>query len=195
MKFIDKNTLKLDKILNELDKFVLRFIKVLGKHCNYVIVSGYVSILLGRARATEDVDIFIEKLSKEEFLKLYNDLKKDYWCLNAEKSDAVYSYLSDGWAVRFAEKKQTIPNFEIKFAIENSAVIAIKNPLVVILAEGKLKLSSLEQQIAYKRYCLKSDKDIEDAAHLEKVFKDKINKEEIEKYKALMKHETEAWKK
>ncbi|MBI2141461.1 hypothetical protein HYU16_03480, partial [Candidatus Woesearchaeota archaeon] len=55
MEFVDDKTIKLDKVLNELDKFVLKFIKILEKHADYVIVSGYVSILFGRSRSTEDI--------------------------------------------------------------------------------------------------------------------------------------------
>jgi len=53
MKFIDKNTIKLDKEINELDKFVFHFIKILRKYADYVIVGGYVPILLGRAKTTD----------------------------------------------------------------------------------------------------------------------------------------------
>ena len=76
MKFINKNTIKLDKEVNELDKFVIRFVKILEKHVNYVIVRGYISILFGRTRTTEDVDIFIEELSNEKFTALYGDFKE-----------------------------------------------------------------------------------------------------------------------
>ena len=62
IKFI-KNTIKLDKIINELDKFVFKFIKILKKHTDYVIVSGYVAILLGRSRTTEDIDVFIKEIN------------------------------------------------------------------------------------------------------------------------------------
>ena len=65
MKFINKNTIKLYKEINELDKFVLKFVEVLQKHTLYVIVSGYVAILLGRNRATDDIDIFVPKTGKE----------------------------------------------------------------------------------------------------------------------------------
>ena len=84
MEFRNKNTIKLNKIINELDKFVLDFTRILEKYANYVIISGYISILFGRARSTEDIDVFIEKIDKEKFYLLYSDLKKnDYWCLNA----------------------------------------------------------------------------------------------------------------
>ena len=190
MKFINKNTIKLDKEINELDKFVIRFIKILEKHAEYVIVSGYVSILFGRTRTTEDVDIFIEELSKEKFTALYGDLKKrGYWCLNAENINEVYSYLKDGFAVRFALKNKTIPNFEIKFAKDISKKSALKDIITVKTSLGIIKISSLERQIAYKRYYLTSDKDLEDAAHIETLFKENIDKEKIEQYKEYIQDE------
>ena len=54
MEILNKKTIKLDKELNLLDKFVLEFVRILEKHVNYVIVSGYVAILFGRARSTEE---------------------------------------------------------------------------------------------------------------------------------------------
>jgi predicted nucleotidyltransferase len=52
----------LDKELNVLDRFVLDFASMLdAAKIRYVVISGYVSILLGRTRTTEDVDVFIEK--------------------------------------------------------------------------------------------------------------------------------------
>ena len=43
------------KIMTALDEFVLDFLKILEKYTDYVIVSGYVVVLFGRARGTEDV--------------------------------------------------------------------------------------------------------------------------------------------
>ena len=190
MKFIDKKTIKLDKVLNELDKFVLNFIKILEKHTPYVIVSGYVAILLGRSRATEDVDIFIKELDKQKVDSLYNDLKRNgYWCLNSEDIDELFNYLKDGLAVRFALENQTIPNFEVKFAKKLRDKEAFNDALTIITNLGKIKISSVERQIAFKRYFLKSDKDLEDARHIEKVFKDYIADRRINEYKKLIENE------
>ncbi len=71
MEFVDKKTIKLDKEINELDKFVFKFIKILNKYTDYVIISGYVSILLGRSRSTEDVDVFIKPIEKIMFPAFY----------------------------------------------------------------------------------------------------------------------------
>jgi len=57
-----------DKQLNKLDKFVIEFISILNEFdIKYVIISGYVSILFGRNRASEDIDIFVEKLNFTKF--------------------------------------------------------------------------------------------------------------------------------
>ena len=71
MEFIDTHTIKLNKVLNELDVFVLEFTRLLERHTPCVIVSGYISILFGRARATEDINLFIQPLSRETFLAFY----------------------------------------------------------------------------------------------------------------------------
>ena len=190
MEFRDKNTIKLNKIINELDKFVLDFIRIIEKYANYVIISGYISILFGRARSTEDIDVFIEKIDKEKFYLLYSDLKKnDYWCLNAESPDDVYEYLKEGLAVRFAKKSETIPNIEVKFINKKLDADLIKESVTVITKEGSLKISSIERQIAFKKYYLKSDKDIEDAKHLEEIFKNKIDLNKIKKYKKMIENE------
>lgn len=190
MEFINKKIIKLDKIMNELDKFVFKFIKILEKHVDYVIVSGYVSILFGRARATEDIDIFIKKVNKKRFGVLYKDLiRRGYWCLNTDDANKIYGYLNDGLAVRLAVKNETIPNFEIKFAKKRLAREALMDSLIVIIKNGKIKISSIERQIAFKRYYLKSDKDLEDALHLEELFKEYIDTKQIERYKRIIKND------
>ena len=193
MKFLDKKTIKIDKELNELDNFVINFIKIFEKHADYVIISGYVSILLGRARGTEDVDVFIRELNKNNFIMLYNDLKiKGYWCLNAENEDEVYDYLNNNLAVRFALKNEVIPNFEVKFARNRLSLDSFNDRITVLINNNKLKISSLERQIAFKRYYLKSDKDLEDAKHIEELFKDKIDYKKINIYKKLIKEHEKA---
>ena len=40
----------LNRELSNLDDFALNFTRIVKKHARYVIISGYVSILLGRTR-------------------------------------------------------------------------------------------------------------------------------------------------
>jgi len=190
MKFIDKKTIQIDKDINELDRLVIKFIRILEKHTIYVIVSGYVAILLGRSRTTEDVDIFIQELSKENFRKLYTDLQNSgFWCLNGENVAELYEYLIEGLAVRFALENQTIPNFEVKFARKLLDKESFNDTLTAITKIGKIRISSLERQIAFKRYFLKSDKDIEDASHIEKLFKKNIDNRRVYEYKKMIENE------
>jgi len=197
---MEYNSLKKEIIssrkLSLLDKFVVDFIRVLRKHIDYVIISGYVSILLGRTRVTEDIDIFIKRINKEQFSKLYEELKeKGFWCLNAEKTDEIYSFLEDGLAVRFAKQNNSIPNIEMKFPKDALDEDAFNDSINVVLSEDTLKISSFERHIAFKRYFLSSDKDIEDALHIEELFKEYIDTEKIKNIKKLIENRKNGAKK
>jgi len=182
-----KKEIRINKVLNELDKFVIEFLGILERYVDYVIISGYVSILLGRSRATEDVDIYIKPISFEKLFNLYQELKKNgLWCLNAEEPKEIFSYLKDGLAIRFSKEGQPIPNFEIKFPKRDVDKETFNDFITVIFPQAKIKISSLERQIAFKRYYLKSDKDIEDALHIEELFKDKIDYDKVNKLKRII---------
>ena len=172
MEFIGKNKIKLDRLFGELDNFVFGFIRILEKYTDYVIVSGYVAILFGRSRATEDVDIFIREIYKNKMSELYRDLSVDgFWCLNADNLDEIYILLKEGNGIRFAENGSSIPNIEIKFALKKLHKISFDNMVEVLTKNGGIWISSIEQQIAFKKFFLGSGKDMEDARHLEKTFK------------------------
>jgi len=169
------------KVLNELDKLVLEFIGVVEKRVRYMIVSGYVAILLGRSRATEDVDILIERLDKNVFERIFSVLKEaGFYCLNCEAAMSAFKYLSQGEAIRFAKKRMVIPNFEVKFMKNSVEEECFKQCLKVEMGKKVLQVSNLELQIVFKEKILKSEKDIEDARHLRMVFDEKLNKEKIE---------------
>ena len=82
-----KKEIILNRELSKLDNFVIEFINILKKYSDYVIISGYISILLGRSRATENVDLFIKEMTFQTFVTFYEDLKKNgFWCLNADEA-------------------------------------------------------------------------------------------------------------
>jgi predicted nucleotidyltransferase len=179
-----KREIKSNKVLNELDKFVLSFIKILEKHIDYVIISGYVSLLLGRTRTTEDVDIFIKEIPLEKFLEFYKELRKEgFWCINAERGEEIYSYLREKLGVRFSRENQPVPNFEVKFPKREIDKEIFQDFLTVKLQKGELKISSLERHIAFKRYYLGTEKDKEDAEHIEETFKGLIDYGKVNKFK------------
>ena len=184
MEFVNKNTIKLDKEINELDKFVLNFVKILQKHTDYVIVSGYVAILLGRDRATDDIDIFIPKISKEKLALLYEDLLKNgYWCLNSSELDDMYDLLMSKHSIRFALEPSVSPNVEIKFSKDIYDDVSLREPLLVKINDFELRISYIELQIAFKEEVLKSNKDLEDARHLRLVARGYLNENLINEYK------------
>ena len=187
MKFINNKTIEIDRELSDLDRFILDFIKVLNKHVKYVIVSGYVAILLGRGRASEDVDIIISKIDFSTFKLLYSELRENkFYCLNAEEEKTVYSYLEDNLAVRFAKMRSVIPNVEMKCVKDKVDRIAIENAINVKLSEGVLKISNLELQIAFKEEVLRSPRDLEDAEYIRDVAKGYLDEKLIQSYKEML---------
>ena len=186
MEFIDEKTIKIDRDLSELDKLVLSFISILQKYTSYVLVSGYVAIVLGRTRTTEDVDFFIERLDKETFSKFYSELKKGgFWSVNVDSEDELFSILNDGLSIRFALDGQVVPNMEVKFVKDALDRFTIDNKIRLITNGGEMLISKIELQIAYKKFVLKSQKDMEDARHLQGLFE--IKDETLNNYKKLIK--------
>ncbi|MBI2151919.1 hypothetical protein HYU21_04295 [Candidatus Woesearchaeota archaeon] len=186
MNFKENGIIELERELSELDQFVLDFVKVLEKHASYVIVSGYVAILFGRTRTTEDVDMFIEILDLEKAKLLYEDLlRSGFWALNVNSEVDFFSALSENIAVRFARNGVVIPNMEVKFVKDYLDKITLENKVKVFTRGGIICISELALQIAYKRFVLKSEKDIEDAQHLQEWFN--ISDENVNKYRHILK--------
>lgn len=172
----NKSSIEFEKELNDLDEFVIDFIEILNElNINYVIVSGYVSILFGRSRSSEDVDMFIEKIDLNTFKILWEKLYNGFECVNTENPVSAYhEYLNVNERIRFSRKNKFVPNMEIKFPKLTIDEWALKNRKEVILNGKTLYISPIELQIAYK-LSLGSEKDIEDARHLYKLFKDKLD--------------------
>ena len=184
---VSKGRITLDRELSELDRFVVEFTNLLEQSgIKYVIVSGYVSILFGRARSTEDIDILIEKIEFDRFSAFLEAIKDKYWCLNTDDPKEIYSLMENANA-RFSRIGQVIPNIELKFPSNMIEKTALKNKVKVVLRKRSIFISPLELQIAYKEEALKSKKDLEDALHLREVFKDAIDEKRIEKYKEIIK--------
>jgi len=178
----DGKTITSDKVINELDKFVIDFINILEQHTDYVIVSGYVSIILGRSRGTEDVDLLVKPIELEQFKELWEHLDKEgFECVNTSDIEDAFKQW-DEYAIRFARKNKAVPNMEFKKMKKDIDNYSSDNKIQIKLNEKTLFLSPLEMQIAYKLLLSteEGDKDIEDARHIYKLFKDSINKEELQ---------------
>ena len=167
------------KYLTLLDQFVLEFIRILEPVTPYVIVSGYVAILFGRSRGTEDVDILIPHLEKKSFEELHEALTNGgYEFLNAEDTDGLYDMLSSRMGIRIAKNDQFIPNIELKFLKDEVDRCVIRDRVVVNLPDANVYISPIDIQIAYKLY-LGSEKDIEDALYLWEIFKEDLKEDNL----------------
>ena len=164
-----------EKYLTLLDRFVLDFIRILEPVTPYVIVSGYVAILFGRSRGTEDVDILIPILGKEAFTEMHDALREDgFEFLNAEDADGLHDMLTKKIGIRIARKEQFIPNIELKFLKDEVDRMVLRDRVEVDLSDANVFISPIEIQIAYKIY-LGSQKDIEDALYLWEIFKEELD--------------------
>ncbi|MDE1767017.1 MAG: hypothetical protein KGI27_12220 [Thaumarchaeota archaeon] len=179
MKFeISARQIRLDKELNDLDYIVIDFTKTLNtKRVDYALVSGYVSILFGRSRSSEDIDLIAKKISMKKFFILWEELSNDFKCITTGNAKNAYdNYLVKHHAVRFSRKGTFIPNMELKFPkmdLDNWAIENAKN--VILNGNDAIKISPIELQIPYKLF-LGSEKDIEDAKYLYKLFDGKLDK-------------------
>jgi len=173
--------------MSELDKFAFSFSRVVQRHTRYVIVSGYVSILLGRARVSEDIDMLLPVMDEKEWEDLYSDLLEEgYYCLNAGDARNFYAYLKDGIAVRFAPKDSVIPNMEILFAADKVQKLALATGIPAAVGKNSVIVSDLELQIAYKERVLRSPKDLEDARHIRLVMGKSLNTQKLREYERVM---------
>lgn len=174
---------------NILDEFCTKFCETVERTCNYVVVSGFVAISTGRTRGTEDIDMIIEPISKDRFIKLHQDLiNNGFECMQTEDADSIYTdYLSKRLSVRYTYANQPLPEMEVKMSKDKLDEYQIKHKQKIPLTGLDIWFNSIECNIAFKEEFLKSDKDLEDAKHLRIVFSDTINEEEIRKIKELIK--------
>ena len=171
------------KVITDLDLFVLEFISILKKHVKYVIISGYLPIFFGRTRGTEDVDVFIKNIDKNSFSVFYHEMiEKEWYFLNPEDETGLFEMLNEKLSIRAAKKDTLFPNIELKYTKDEIDNYTMNNRInIIINKKYDFYFSPIEIEIPYKLY-LGSEKDIEDAMYLWELFKDKIDKELINKF-------------
>ncbi|MBI5391286.1 hypothetical protein HZB02_07405 [Candidatus Woesearchaeota archaeon] len=186
MKFTQEGII-LQRELSDLDLFTLEFVRVLRKFTPYVVVSGYVAILLGRARASEDVDVIIPPIEKPVFTRFLEELTHaGFDCMNTGNLDEMFSYLHEKISLRFVRTGMVIPNIEMKFSKNKADEISLKQAIIVNMNNEELRISPLEMQIAFKEVVLGSPKDMEDARHLRNIAKGHLEESKIENYMVML---------
>jgi len=183
------NKLTINKSITKLDQFALDVIGIIKKYTKYVIISGYVSIFFGRARATEDIDMFISEFPYEQFTKMYDEfVEKGFEFTIDNPNDLYFEYLLNKTPINIWRKGFPLLRIKIKLSRKPSQNQVLLNPIRIQLNEKEILFADIESQIAYKRYIAKSEKDLEDARHLEIVFED-IDKEKIKYFKRIFEKE------
>lgn len=187
---------QIERPTNDLDGFVNEFIRLFeSQNIPYVLVSGYVAILFGRSRNSEDVDVFIDRLPFEKFESFWNAALKEFECVNAANAKEAYeNYLSDGLAIRFSRKDNVIPNMEVRFPKAELDDWTLDHPVKAVLNGRPYATSPLELQIPFKLY-LGSEKDLEDAKHLWLVSKEHLDKTLLTEFLSHLdkKHLAKTW--
>lgn len=171
-----------------LDKFCTYFCKIVEKYTKYIVVSGFVAISSGRVRGTEDIDMIIERMSKEDFIKLHKELiKNKFVCMQSDDSEEIYDeYLDNYLNIRYTYKNQLVPQMEVKFVKDELDKYQIKTRVKLPLTGLDIWFSSVNMNIAFKEEYLKSDKDLEDARYLRIIYADKVDEKEISKIKIML---------
>lgn len=176
------DTLVIEKALNDLDRLVLDVTEVLSTcGIQYATISGYVAVLLGRSRATEDIDVIVSRFDAETADELASRLQDaGFWGPNTPL-DSMHATLSDELPVRIARDGEIVPNVEIKFPTDEYDRTSLEETITVQFDDRSLIVGSLELQIAYKLR-LGTEKDFEDALYLYETTEGNLNTEQLKGY-------------
>ncbi len=181
MEFTDDGVV-VDKPTNGLDRLVLDVTAVLDDlGVRYAVVSGYVVVLLGRARATEDIDVIVERFDETVADELATALQEAGYWGPSMPLDELYPTLADDLPIRIAEADHRVPNVELKFASDEYDRASLENTATVHLPDGSIRVGAFELQIAYK-LGMGAQKDFEDALYLYETLEGTLNTSELEAY-------------
>ena len=167
---------------NELDLLATRFSEILSTvGISHVFISGYVAILTGRARGTEDIDVLIERVTDRKIEQLVSKLKNGGLWGPAMPLDSMSELLEDN--IWIAPEGEMIPHIELKFATDEYDRASLQNSIVAELRaiDIDVPVGPLELQVAYKLH-LGTQKDFEDAVHLHSLFEENLSTVELERW-------------
>lgn len=173
-------TLVVSREPNQLDELAIEFSKILTQfNIGHVYIAGYVSILTGRARSTEDVDVLIEKIDEKTTEELAGTLMNQGFWGAAMPLTSMYEMLSNGDNIWVAVEDQVTPHLEVKFARDEFDRASLENSITARISGETVPIGPLELQIAYKLY-LGAQKDIEDAVHIYTLFEENLSVARLE---------------
>ncbi|MDZ7701638.1 MAG: hypothetical protein U5J98_05975 [Halobacteriales archaeon] len=172
--------LVVDRRLNELDRLALSFSSILDDlDIGHVFVSGYVALLAGRARSTEDIDVILEPLDDETVDRLVDRLVEAKLWGPAMPLETLHDVEHDHiWVARTDE---IAPRLDVKFADDRFDRSSLENRFDARLstADATLPIGPLELQIAYKLWMV-GQRDFEDALYLYDLLGETLSTPELE---------------
>ncbi|SMO84945.1 hypothetical protein [Halorubrum cibi] len=174
--------LVVDRDPNRLDELAIGFFRVLSRlEIDHVFVAGYVAILSGRSRSTEDVGVFIERCSSDRIDDLVAELERDGYWGPAMPLSETYGNLASGTDIWVAPDGEMTPHLEVKFPGDEFDHASLANAIDAHVGDETIPIGPLELQIAYK-LSLGGRTDLEDAAHLYAVFGETLSKPRLEEW-------------
>jgi len=175
-------TLLVEREPNDLDELAILFSTLLDEvGIGHVFISGYVAILTGRARATEDIDVLLARTTSDKIDRLVTKLEDNGLWGPAMPLDSMEEMLEDNiWVARDGEM---VPHLEAKFVSDEYDRASLENRITakLISVNEELPIGPLELQIAYKLY-LGTPKDFEDALHLHSLFEESLSTPALERW-------------
>lgn len=186
-----KGTLVVERDPNNLDELAIAFSQILGRFdISHVFIAGYVSILAGRARSTEDVDVLIERIDEATADELADTLSREGFWGPAMPLSSMYEMLDNGDNIWVAPTDQVAPHLEVKFAHDQFDRASLEQSITARIGNKTIPIGPLELQIAYKLY-LGAQTDVEDAVHLYTLFEESLRKPRLEEWVIRLDVETE----
>lgn len=177
-----KDELIVSREPNELDELAIAFTAILDElGIEHVYVAGYVAVLTGRPRTTQDIDVLLERIDEAQADHLVERLAADGMWGPAMPLDHLYEMLSRGDDIWVAPAEQVIPHIEAKFVSDEADAEAIDHPVTARIAGEAVPIGPMELQIADKLY-LGSPQDFEDAVHLYALFEESLRGAELERW-------------
>lgn len=183
---IRDETLVVERAPNQLDALAIEFSDLLDEFgIAHVYVSGYVTILAGRARSTEDVDVLIEDIDEKTASELADALATLGFWGPAMPLSTMFEMLERGDNIWVARDDQVTPHLEVKFPRDEFDRASLENAMTARIENETVPIGPLELQIAYKLY-LGARKDIEDAVHLYTLFEESLSVDRLETWVARL---------
>lgn len=179
---LQDGTLLVEREPNQLDELAIAFSDILDQFdIDHVYIAGYVSILAGRARSTEDVDVLIEPIDTETADELATTLLDAGFWGAAMPLPSMYEMLDNGDNIWVAPDDQITPHLEVKFVRDEFDHASLENAIAARIGGETIPIGPFELQIAYKLH-LGTQKDVEDAVHLYTLFEENLSEPQLEEW-------------